>query len=66
MKTYDQLKQDVGLEESITSALYKLARMSADARAVKQSVKQGSLSPIEKRLLRKALGRKMGKLYRIV
>lgn len=42
---------------SITSTLYKLARLSADARAVSRSIQTGSPKPIGKRLIRKAIGR---------
>jgi hypothetical protein len=65
MKTYTDLTSELQLE-SITSVLFKLARLSADGRAIKQSVKKGSLSPIEKRLIRKALGRKVGPLFKLI
>ena len=45
------------LSMSITSALYKLARLSADARAVRRSVETGSPAPILRRLANKAIGR---------
>lgn len=42
---------------SITSALYRAARLSADARAVKRSVQTGSPKPIARRLANKLIGR---------
>jgi hypothetical protein len=42
---------------SITSALYRAARFSADARAVKRSIQAGSPKPIARRLVNKAIGR---------
>lgn len=56
MKTYADLREDLHLE-SITSMLFKAARLSADIRAVKKSAEKGSMSPIEKRLYRKLVGR---------
>ena len=42
---------------SLTSLLYRAARLSADARAGSQAVKQGSLWPIFRRLANKGIGR---------
>lgn len=42
---------------SLTSILYKAARMSADARAVKRSIQTGSPKPIVRRVVNKAIGR---------
>jgi len=42
---------------SITSTLFRLARLSADVRSVKQSVKTGSPKPIVRRIVNKWLGR---------
>jgi hypothetical protein len=42
---------------SITSALYKAARLSADARAVKRSIQTGSPKPIVRRLVNITIGR---------
>jgi hypothetical protein len=42
---------------SITSALYRAARLSADARAVKRSFQTGSPKPIVRRAVNKAIGR---------
>jgi len=42
---------------TLTSLLFKLARLSADARAGKQAVKTGSITPIVRRLTNKIIGR---------
>jgi hypothetical protein len=42
---------------SITSTLFKLARLSADLRAGSQAVKTGSARPILRRLTNKLIGR---------
>lgn len=42
---------------SITSILFRMARASADARAITQSVKTGSTTPIFRRLTNKFVGR---------
>jgi len=42
---------------SITSLLYRLARLSADARAVERSVETGSPAPIIRRAANKLWGR---------
>jgi hypothetical protein len=42
---------------SITSFLYRLARLSADARSVERSVSTGSLTPIIRRAANKLWGR---------
>lgn len=44
---------------SLTSFLFKLARLSADARAVNRSVRSGSPTPIVRRLTNKLWGRKV-------
>ena len=44
---------------SITSTLLRLARLSADLRSGSQSVKQGSLVPIVRRLTNKFIGRNL-------
>jgi len=47
--------KDRGL--SITSFLYRLARLSADARAVERSVETGSPKPLVRRAANKLWGR---------
>ena len=42
---------------SLTSFLYRLARASATGRAVKRSVRTGSLKPLARRGKNKAVGR---------
>jgi hypothetical protein len=42
---------------SITSFLYRLARLSADARSVGRSVETGSPAPVLRRLVNKLWGR---------
>jgi len=42
---------------NITSLLYRLARLSADARAVRRSVEKGSPTPIIRRAANKLWGR---------
>ena len=42
---------------SVTSFLFKLARLSADARSVSRSVETGSPAPIFRRIANKAIGR---------
>lgn len=42
---------------SITSTLFKLARLSADMRAGSQAAKTGSIRPIVRRLTNKLIGR---------
>ena len=42
---------------NLTSLLFRLARLSADARAVRRSVETGSPTPILRRLYNKAWGR---------
>jgi hypothetical protein len=44
---------------SITSFLYRLARLSADARSVERSVATGTLMPIIRRATNKIWGRKV-------
>ena len=42
---------------SITSALYRLARLSADFRSISRAFETGSPKPIIRRLTNKAIGR---------
>lgn len=42
---------------TINSALYKLARLGRDAKAVERSIETGSPKPILKRIVNKAIGR---------
>ena len=42
---------------SLTNLLFRLARLSADARAVRRSVETGSPAPLMRRLFNKAVGR---------
>ena len=44
---------------SVTSCLYRLARLSADARSVERSVETGSPEPIIRRAANKLWGRKV-------
>jgi hypothetical protein len=44
----------------LSDVLYRAARLTRDARAVKRSVETGSMKPLEQRLLRKVLGRGFG------
>jgi len=52
---YRNLMKDRGM--SITSFLYRLARLSADARAVERSVETGSPKPLVRRAANKLWGR---------
>jgi hypothetical protein len=50
---------------NITSLLFKLARLSADGRAIRRAAETGSPAPIVNRLLNKAIGRGIvSKLFR--
>ena len=42
---------------SITSTLFRLARLSADMRAMTKSAKEDSTDPVLRRLTNKAIGR---------
>jgi hypothetical protein len=44
---------------SVTSFLYRLARLSADARAVERSIETGTPTPIIRRAANKLWGRKL-------
>lgn len=46
----------------LSRLLYRLARLTRDARAVQRSFQTGSLTPLAKRLARKAAGRGYGSL----
>jgi hypothetical protein len=64
MKTYEQLKTDIGLTEDITSSLFKLARASADFKALTKKPSKRNPHPLEKRMLNKFIGRHLAKIYR--
>lgn len=46
---------------SFTSALYKAARLSADARAIRRSIETGSPRPIIRRAKNRTVGRALGR-----
>jgi hypothetical protein len=47
-----------------TSVLYRAARFSADARAVRRSIATGSPTPIIRRGIRRAVGRGLWRIFR--
>jgi hypothetical protein len=46
---------------NLTSLLYRAARVSADARAVRRSLETGSPRPVLRRAKNRTLGRALGK-----
>jgi len=48
-------------KRSLTSLMFRAARMSASGRAVRRSVEQGSAKPIERRAKNIAVGRLLGR-----
>jgi hypothetical protein len=52
---------EVPAMQSLTAILFKLARASADARAVRRSIETGSLKPLERRARNRYKGRLLRK-----
>lgn len=48
---------------TLTSFLYRMARISADGRAIERSIETGSPAPLLRRLSNKLIGRFLGRLF---